>query len=287
MTRQHEDRLVIAQDALIAGQFLEEGVEGDILALGLVADTVGLGVSLSLQALLLRPGVSQDGAGLVFRLATDVFGQLLAFALIFGDLLVALAADAVKDGTANLRRVVEAPQANVDQLDAVGPAGVITQALPVGARAAVGLLEQPPAQPLHALLDLSGRCDADQFVQFQVADLGAKPAADALAENGFSAVGGAHGPNEAVDSFDVGDAPADIGADRERLVDGVALGIVRQQFRPGQVEDLEAMIEPLHRLNGPRQFEVQPGVARPVMRAHRLAELRHIDELGPIYGETG
>src|SRR5207247_3941390 len=137
----------------------------------------------------------------------DVFGQLLAFALIFGDLLVTLAANAVKDGAANLRWVVEAPQSDIHQLDAVGPAGIVTQALPVGAQAAVGLLEQPPAQPLHALLDLGGRCDADQLVQFQVADLGAKPAADALAENGFSAVRGAHGPNEAVDSFDIGDAP--------------------------------------------------------------------------------
>ena len=65
------------------------------------------------------------------------------------------------------------------------------------------------------------------------------------------------------------------------------LGVARQQFRPGQVEVLQAAVEALHRLDRPRPLEVQAGlvVVGAVVGGDVPAELRQVDELGAIDGE--
>ena len=70
----------------------------------------------------------------------------------------------------------------------------------------------------------------------------------------------AHLADEAVHAGGVGDAPADVGVDGQRLVDGVLLGVAGEQFRPRQVEILQAAVEALHRLDRPGQAEVQAGL---------------------------
>ena len=55
----------------------------------------------------------------------------------------------------------------------------------------------------------------------------------------------------------VGDAPANVGVDGQRLVDSVAAGIAREEFGPRQVERLQPAVEALHRLHRPGPFEVQ------------------------------
>ncbi len=91
-----------------------------------------------------------------------------------------------------------------------------------------------------------------------------------------------------IHALGVGDAPADVGVEGQRAVDGVAFRIARQQFRTGKVEILQTAIETLHRLNRPRPFEVQAGlrVDAAVEGLQVTAELRQIDVLGAVHGEN-
>jgi len=109
-----------------------------------------------------------------------------------------------------------------------------------------------------------------------------------LTEDGLRAGGRADAADELIDAPGIGDAPADVGVERQCAVDGVALGIARQQFRTRQVEILQTAIEALHRLDRPRPFEVQPGlfVVAAVERLQVLAELRQVNVLGAVHGES-
>ena len=152
------------------------------------------------------------------------------------------------------------------------------------------LVPQLLALPVHAphlvvaVADLVG---ADEVVQLHLADGGAELAGEALAEDGLGALDAAHPADEAVHAAGVGDAPADVGVDGERLVDGVLLGVAGEQFRPRQVEILEAAVEALDRLDGPGEAEVESGlgVVGAVEDGDGPAELRQVDELGAVHGE--
>src|SRR5262249_45419071 len=66
-----------------------------------------------------------------------------------------------------------------------------------------------------------------------------------------------------------------------------ALGIVREQLRAGQIEELQAAIQARDRLNGPGPADVQAGplAGRPaIVRGQVLAELGHVGELRGIDG---
>src|SRR5947209_6920069 len=103
--REQEHAAVVAEDALVLVELLEEGVELRVLAVGGVADAVGLLVGPAFLALFFGSGVGQDVADAAGGGALDVLGLLLALAAVVGHLLVALAADALEDGVADLRRV--------------------------------------------------------------------------------------------------------------------------------------------------------------------------------------
>src|SRR5262249_17178244 len=71
---------------------------------------------------------------------------------------------------------------------------------------------------------------------------------------------------------------------RQRTVDGLALGVVREQLGPRQVEDLQAVVEALQGLDRPGPLDFQPGVGGAVVGGDVPAELRDVDVLGPVYG---
>ena len=84
----------------------------------------------------------------------------------------------------------------------------------------------------------------------------------------------------------VGDAPAHVGVDGQRLVDRFSFRIAGEQFRAGQVERLETAVEALYRLYGPGPFDVQPRVAAgPVVGGDVPAGLRPVDVFGAVYSE--
>ena len=149
------------------------------------------------------------------------------------------------------------------------------------------MIEQALAELAHAFLGLWGRDNADEIFQSHVADLRAEAAADLLAENRFRALGCADGANEFVHSLLIGNAPANIGAGGERLIDGSLVGIAGEQLRARQIEDLQPMIQALHRLDRPRHLEVQAALGDAVVRGDRLAELRDVDVFAAVHGERG
>src|SRR5262245_48451068 len=107
LARQEQYVAGVAEQPLVRFELLHEGVELGVFCVGLVADLVGLDLGLALEDLLGGAGLRERVAGLALGLALDVLGQFGALALVVGDLLVPLAADAVEDGVADLRRVVE------------------------------------------------------------------------------------------------------------------------------------------------------------------------------------
>src|SRR5262249_53384556 len=148
----------------------------------------------------------------------DVRRLPFALALVVRRLPLALAADALVDGVVDFRRVVDAAQADVHDLDAVVGPGPVAQC------------PQEPVAQLLALLvhapDVGGdELGADQVLHRPPGDFDAEVAADALGQARPGAVRRADGAVEAVDAVGVGDAPADVGVDGQRLVDGVAVGV--------------------------------------------------------------
>ena len=98
-----------------------------------------------------------------------------------------------------------------------------------------------------------------------------------------------YGPQKTIHAFAIGNPPAHVGINRESPVDGFAAGVLGEQFRPRQVEELKTVIQALDRLDGGRPLQVQAGLVLPgpVEGCHGPAELGQIDELGPIDREQG
>src|SRR5262249_49208945 len=128
VARQQQHGLVVAKDSLIFLQLLEKRIELDILAVGLVADTVGFGVRLPLERLFACVGLGERVTIFALRVALDIRGQALPLALIVRHLLLPFAADAVEDGIADGHRVAGPAQADVHEVDAVVVAGPLLEA---------------------------------------------------------------------------------------------------------------------------------------------------------------
>src|SRR5712692_972051 len=132
MTREQQNGLVIAQDTLVFGQFLQKGVEAHVFALRLIPDAIGSGIGLPFQALLFGFGIRQDGTVFKLCLAADLLGKLFSFALVVDDLLLPLAADPAEDFFANLGRIIETTQPNVHEVDAIVAASARSQTVSIG-----------------------------------------------------------------------------------------------------------------------------------------------------------
>src|SRR5262249_12671406 len=156
--------------------------------------------------------------------AEDVARPQLTFALVLGDLLAALAADALEDRSTHVNGMIESAQANVHEIDSV---------LRVQGDLQVG--EQLLSQVIGADLDqlLARRRiigDVDKVVHAQLANGGAELAVDARRENRPGAVGAADALDESIDGAGIADFPADVRLDQQNLVDGLAFWIVGQLF---------------------------------------------------------
>src|SRR5262249_23265954 len=173
-------------------------------------------------------------------------------------------------------------QANVHYFDTILRLGDLLQRL--SPRAAAG--QQAPAEFLAGVVHLLG-IRADKVLQLSLTDGGAQLAGDLLAEDRLRPRWRADAADERVHPAGTGDAPADVGVECQRAIDGLALRIARQQFRPRQVEILQAAVETLHRLDWPGPFAVQAGllVVAAVVGRQRPAELRQVNELGVVHGE--
>ncbi len=113
---------------MILLQLFEEGVEFGVLAVGQVADAVGLCVGLAFDKLLGGFGVGEDVAGLQLRLAFDLGCQEGALALVIGHFLGSLTLDAGEDRVADFGGMASPPKPNVHQLDAIVPLRLIAEA---------------------------------------------------------------------------------------------------------------------------------------------------------------
>src|SRR5262249_40613550 len=102
---------------------LQESIEFGVFGLRRVSDPVRLGVGMALPLLLASQRLGADVLGVTSSLAADVFRQLCAFALIIGDLFISFANDAAVDFLTNRLGIAQAPQAHIDQLNAVFSAG--------------------------------------------------------------------------------------------------------------------------------------------------------------------
>src|SRR5262249_578738 len=96
--------------------------------------------------------------------------------------------------------------------------------------------------------------------------------------------GGAHALDKTIHCVRAGNPPAHICLHDNSESNGVALGIVREQLRAGQVEKLQPAIEARHRLNrpGPADMQSRPLPCPAVMRGQMLTELGHIGVLRGI-----
>src|SRR5262249_41830196 len=142
--------------------------------------------------------LSEQIAHRFFRGAFDVPRLQFAFALVFGDFLVALAADAFEDFLANLAGIADAADANVNEIDAVFIADPLLQARQ-------GLRLQSGQGVVHPGAAVASRRDADQIVHRQLHDRGAELTVDARPENVPRALRRAEARDESAHGVAAGD----------------------------------------------------------------------------------
>ena len=203
-----------------------------------------------------------------------------AFAAIVGRLLFALADDAVEYGLTHGRRVVGPPQPHVHDLNALLFQGRLLQRL----------TRLPPAVCFLSCSRLSSTRPGSVLISSSSSILPTTAPSSLLMRWPSTDRAPSIAPTlrmKRSTAGGVGDAPADVGVDGQRLVDGVALGVAGEQFRPRQVEILQTAVEALNRLDRPGQAKVQTGlrVVGAVVGGHVAAELRQIDEFGAVHGE--
>src|SRR5690242_3322259 len=110
VSREQQRALVVAENALILLQLLEKRIKLRIFALRLVANAVGLDIGLIAQDTRARFGVGLHLGDPPRSGTFDVFFPPFAIALVFGSLLAAFTANALKDGLAHRGRMIGAAQ---------------------------------------------------------------------------------------------------------------------------------------------------------------------------------
>ena len=69
-----------------------------------------------------------------------------------------------------------------------------------------------------------------------------------------------HSLDEAIDGAGAGNPAAHIGADGQRPIDRLALGILSEHLGCRQIKDMQSPVQSLNGLNWPRPFEMQAGL---------------------------